>query len=332
MTIAISRTDSIGDVILTIPITGYLKQQFPDCKIVFIGKTYTEAIIRSSSSIDVFLNWDEFENSEEETQVQKLKSYSIDWFIHVFPKKKLARLAKKAGIANRVGTSHRTFHFLTCNKLVNFTRKKSDLHEAQLNFKLLAPMGIDTIPPVDELHRYYGLVVTKAFANPVFNMLSNDKVNVILHPKSKGSAREWGLDNFGKLIGLLSEEQYRIFISGTADDGVLMKDWFSELDDRVVDITGKLSLEEFVAFIAKVDVLVAASTGPLHIAASIGIKALGLYPPIKPMHPGRWKPIGKNVHVLVVDKDCEECRGGGPCKCMLAIKPEDVAARIISEP
>ena len=125
MNIVISRTDSIGDVILTIPITGYLKEKYPDCKIFFLGRTYTKAIISSSANIDIFINWDDLSNQKEKEQIEFLRKLQIDWFIHIFPNKQIARLAKKAGIPNRVGTSHRTYHLLTCNRLVRFSRKKS---------------------------------------------------------------------------------------------------------------------------------------------------------------------------------------------------------------
>ena len=45
-TIAISRTDSIGDVVLTLPICVWLKKHFPEIKIIFIGSTYTLPIIK----------------------------------------------------------------------------------------------------------------------------------------------------------------------------------------------------------------------------------------------------------------------------------------------
>ena len=55
-TFCISRTDSIGDVILTLPIVGYLKKSFPESKIIFFGKKYTEAILNLIPEIDEILN------------------------------------------------------------------------------------------------------------------------------------------------------------------------------------------------------------------------------------------------------------------------------------
>ena len=38
--ILISRADSIGDVVLTLPMAGVLKQILPGVKIIFLGKNY----------------------------------------------------------------------------------------------------------------------------------------------------------------------------------------------------------------------------------------------------------------------------------------------------
>jgi ADP-heptose:LPS heptosyltransferase len=72
------------------------------------------------------------------------------------------------------------------------------------------------------------------------------------------------------------------------------------------------------------DVLVAASTGPLHIAAALGVKAIGLFAPMRPIHPGRWAPVGKDAHFVVIDKTCEDCRKGGSCACIEAIEVQKV--------
>ena len=37
MRIILSRTDSIGDVVLTLPMAAALKQSFPGCTVVFLG-------------------------------------------------------------------------------------------------------------------------------------------------------------------------------------------------------------------------------------------------------------------------------------------------------
>ena len=328
--IIISRTDSIGDVILTLPLAGIIKEYYPNSKIIFIGKTYTKDIISLSKHVDEFINWSELELLETNDQISELKAYNADYIIHIFPNKKIAQLAKQSKIQNRIGTGHRTFHWTTCNKLVNFSRKKSELHEAQLNTKLLHPLEIDRDFTLEELSNYYGFDNVKPLDDAFVQLIDPKRFNLILHTKSKGSAREWGLDNFKKLIEILPKEKYKIFLSGTEEEGQLFRNQLLG-SEHVIDISGKMTLAQFISFINTADGLIAASTGPLHIAAALGKRALGIYPPIKPMHPGRWKPIGRNADYVVQTEECSDCRSGGACHCMLDLSPELIASKIIKE-
>lgn len=327
--IIISRTDSIGDVILTLAVAGKLKERFPSCEIIFLGRSYTHDVIKACEHIDTFLNWDELSSIEETEAAGVIRKIAADLIIHVFPRRSIATLAKKAAIPTRLGTTNRLYHWNTCNKLVRLSRRKSDLHEAQLNLKLIENIaGSSTIPP-DEISKLYGLVNTEALNDRFSSLIDRSKKNIILHPRSKGSAREWGLSNYIRLIGQLPEEEFKIFISGTDEEGQLMKDSGIFNAPHVSDLTGQMSLGQLISFIGRCDSLVAASTGPLHLAAAMGIRAIGIYPPIRPMHPGRWAPIGEQATFLVKDKKCSDCRKQGPCHCMEEIHPEDVKKKLI---
>jgi ADP-heptose:LPS heptosyltransferase len=327
--IIISRTDNLGDVILTLPMAGILKQEFPGSTIIFLGKKYTKPIIDACGHIDEFIDWDELkmriDNGEWRMEDEKLKA---DIILHVFPVKQIQRFAKKAKIPIRIGTSHRVYSWLYCNKLVHYTRKKSNLHEAQLNLMLLKPLGITREYPLSEISCLYGLTKIPSLST---NLRPNpNHFNLILHPKSKGSAREWGLDNFSKLIDLLPEDNIRISVTGTKEEGDLMKDFLFHYRNRITDMTGKLSVAELLSYINSCDGLVAASTGPLHIAAALGKRAIGIYAPMRPIFPERWAPLGKNATFLVLDKKCDDCRGTGNCACIRAITPEEVVSKLIN--
>ena len=88
-----------------------------------------------------------------------------------------------------------------------------------------------------------------------------------------------------------------------------------------------MPLSEFITLISLCDGLVANSTGPLHIAAALGKDAIGIYPPMRPIHPGRWAPLGVHAQALVLDKECSDCRGNPhECHCIMSIEPALVAA------
>ncbi|HOZ87322.1 MAG TPA: glycosyltransferase family 9 protein, partial [Bacteroidia bacterium] len=168
----------------------------------------------------------------------------------------------------------------------------------------------------------YGFTKLPGLDKQFMDLIAPGKFNLILHPKSKGSAREWGIANFKKLVACLPAERFNIFISGTAEEGKLMPELLS--DPRVTDLTGKMNLRQLVAFINQCDGLVAASTGPLHVAAALGKRALGLFVPRKPIHPGRWRPLGQRARALVYDEDCVSCASGADCTCITKISPEQI--------
>ena len=318
--IIISRTDSIGDVVLTLPVAAAIKKKFPAIKIAFLGKAYTRPVIEACRYIDEFIELDDF--MKKEMTIAGKKPEAI---LHVFPVKKIAFRAKKLGIPMRIGTTNRIYHWAACNKLVKLSRKKSGLHEAQLNLKLLRGLGIDDSSSLDEIGHSFGLEKIRPLEKRFSGLLEQEKYNLILHPKSQGSAREWGMPNFISLIHLLGKSPINIFISGTEKERVLLQPLFDAVGGQVKDITGLMSLDEFISFIQHADGLVANSTGPLHIAAALGKDAMGIYPPIRPMHPGRWAPLGPNAKVFVLNKFCEDCRKKNTCACMSSVKPEWIA-------
>lgn len=319
--IIISRTDAIGDVVLTLPLAVFLKQRFQDCTVIFLGRNYTSAVVQCSPAVDEFVSWDEISDNPAES----LRKLNADVIIHVFPRKEIAKAAHSAGIPIRIGTSHRTFHWFSCNRKINFSRKNSDLHEAQLNFKLLQGLGISEVPSMEELNAMLLMSPKGSLRADLNALLDSGKVNLILHPGSRGSAREWGMDRFAELIQLLPADRFKIFLTGTEKEGDMFRSELAEPFQQVADLSGKLSLNELIVFISRCNALVAGSTGPLHLASALGIHAVGLYPPIRPMHPGRWSPIGKNAKVFVADKECSACRKTAQCACMREISAAAVA-------
>ena len=319
--ILISRTDSIGDVVLTLPLAGKLKEVFPGVKIGILGKKYTAPIIDACEFVDEFIEVNDFMKKNP-----TICGEQVQCILHVFPEKKIAARAKHLHIPLRVGTRNRLYHWLTCNKLFSLSRKKSFRHEALLNLEFLKLF--DVLPPysTDQLYNYFGLNKLETLSPDFSNLISASKFNIIIHPKSQGSAREWSLNYFSQLISLLDKEKFKIFISGTAAEGKLMHSFLIEHKNDVTDITGKMNLAQFISFIHQCDGLVANSTGPLHLAAVLGKYAFGIYPSIWPMNPVRWAPVGWRARAFVMDKNCDDCRKKpAKCHCILELTPQMIA-------
>ncbi|MEO1653359.1 MAG: glycosyltransferase family 9 protein, partial [Bacteroidota bacterium] len=279
----------------------------------------------SSQFLDGFLDKDEILTSPA-----ILEKVAADAILFIFPDCALMKLAAQARIPHRVATSHNLCTWRYCNLRVSFSRKKSDLHEAQLNFRLLRPLGWERILPLAEIPKYYGLQTGEQLNEKYRPLLHPDKFNLIVHPKSKGSAHEWQLSNYETLCKSLDAKQYQIFITGVASEGEAIKaeiPHFFEAEN-IIDLTGQMDLKQLIAFINQADGLFAGSTGPLHISAALGRNTLGIYQPMRPAHPGRWQPLGAKADYLVLDKICSDCRKQTYCACINQLSVAQVQAKI----
>lgn len=323
--VLICRTDNIGDVVLTLPLAGYLKQAIPGVQVDFLVRAYAAPVVRQCRFVD------QVRTLEEQDDPQAMfAAGGYDTVIFAFPNRRLAKAARRARVANRVGTSHRLFHLMTCNRLAHFSRVRSNLHEAQLNFELLRPLGIGYAPALAEIPALYGLDAPRN--SDADALAAQAPFNVILHPKSNGNGREWPLARYEELARRLhSESGICLWVTGSAAEGELLAREAPGLlaQPHVRNLCGRFDLAGLTALIGVADGLIASGTGPLHMAAALGRPVLGLFPPVKPIDPARWGALGAQARSLVAAQRCATCTGVEACTCMAAISTGEVADAVL---
>ncbi|SHG39900.1 glycosyltransferase family 9 protein [Massilia sp. CF038] len=319
--ILICRTDNIGDVVLTLPLAGWLKQQLPGVQVDFLVRSYAAPVARLSRFIDQVHCIDDFPRAE-----QLFAHHAYDTVVFAYPNRRLAQAAWRARVPERIGTSHRLYHWLRCNRLVHFSRVKSTLHEAQLNFALLRPLGLTHTPTPAEIVPLYGLAAP-ALARAEA-LAAQAPFNLIIHPKSNGNGREWPLAHYTALAQQLADDGgIRLWVTGSGSEGTLLAQAAPDLLalPNVVNLCGQFDLGELAALIGAADGLVASGTGPMHLAAALGRPTLGLFPPIKPIDAGRWGALGAQAQSMTAPQRCASCADKDSCRCMEAISPAQVA-------
>jgi len=322
--IAISRTDNIGDVVLALPIAGMIRKYFPDAEILFIGKAYTRSIIETSIYINRFIDRDEIISNPV-----LLKALKIDVIIFVFPDHVLASLARKTNIKVRIGSFHKLHHLWNCTHTINFSRRRSNLHESQLNFKLLRPLGIPTEIEKIDIPSLYGMKNIALLPDRLKKFLSADKFNLIIHPKSHGHGKEWPPQKYFELCNQLSADHFNIIFTGTSKEKDFIQEHFNPLFDHFSSIhnaAGVMDLTEFISFISNADGLLASGTGPLHIAAALGKVSIGFFPPMAPVFSQRWENLGEKAFHFELDHCMfqHQCRKKKACKCIESIEIDGV--------
>jgi ADP-heptose:LPS heptosyltransferase len=270
--------------------------------------------------IDCFIDVSDFVTKE--TFIDGEKPEAI---IHLITNPDMSKRAAKLGIPVRIGTMSRTFHWKYCNKLVWLSRTYEGFHEIDGNLRLLKPLGIDKKYSHNDMAALYGLTKYEPLLPELKSLLDNKPFNIILHPKSKGNTREWKISRFIELVNSLDPSSYNIFITGVENEKKYVEEIVAGALYPVHDMAGKISLEQFIPFIAASDGVVSNSTGPLHIAAALGKNALGLYPSLIGKDPARWGPIGYKAQAFALPQPCTKCKTTkDQCACINSILPSTI--------
>ncbi|MFC1493630.1 glycosyltransferase family 9 protein, partial [candidate division KSB1 bacterium] len=296
------RTDNIGDVILSVPVSREIKRKFPDAEITLLCREHTKILGERYPYIDKVIS---IENDNgEELSIGKItgiiKNEGFDCGILIHPTFKLARLLVSCRIPVRVGTGYR-FYSLLLNRRHHEHRKESIKHESEYNLGLLRAINIESGIP--ELH----FEITEEEMQTADKELNEAGIEsgrkfCVFHPGSRGSAMDWSLESFAGTADLLIEKHdIEVLITwGKGEDDIPGK-LKKAANKDLRSLEKVLPLPVLAGILKKAEFTLAPSTGILHLANAVGGKVVGLYPPVPHMSPVRWGPYGQISSALVPD-------------------------------
>jgi heptosyltransferase III len=322
--ILVVRTDRIGDVILTLPTVESLKTNFPKAHVAMLVRSYTGGLADGIAEVLLYDRDGEVKGFFE--MLSEIRRARFDAVIVAYPRFRIALLLWFARVPLRVGTGFRWYSFLF-NKKVFEHRKTVEKHESEYNLSLAKMLGCRI--PDKFVSRLAISEQEKQKAQEIrlsLGIKASDKL-VLLHPGSGGSARDWKPENFALLALELSKQGYCVVITGGTGEAELVNYVAKVSGGKAKPFVSNVCLKEFAAFIQTARLFVANSTGPLHIAAAVGVPVIGFYPPVHVMSPKRWGPLTDKKMIFVPDPaQCPRCKGGD-CQgndCMEQIKVDQV--------
>jgi ADP-heptose:LPS heptosyltransferase len=262
--------------------------------------------------------------------VDYLRNSDIDTVILAQPDRVIARAAFFARIRYRIGNARQKIYLrLFCNPRVHFSKRVTEDHEAQINFNFLRPYGDTVTPTREQIPALYHFDIPRNA--DIATRFAPYTFNLVLHTKSNGHGREWPVEYYTELARLLATQPgVHLWLTGSGNEGKWLREHGAELvsQPNVTDVCGQLTLGELTQLIHQADGFIASGTGPLHMSAAIGQRTLGLFPPTRPMHPGRWAALGTRAWNMCVESSCRDCEKMivDTCDCMRQITPASVHA------
>ncbi len=310
--ILLVRTDRIGDVVLTTPAAGIIRQAFPEASIFFLSREYTRPLLQMQAAVNKVLVYRPEGIHRGWRGVRRLSrellALKLDTAILFYPRPALAAALCLAGIPRRIGIGYRWYSFLM-NQRIYEHRKHGLKHELEYNLNLLTPLldparysiRFDFSLPADLLQWRNKFLAEQRIAGNY----------IVLHPGNGGSAPNLTLRQYRLIINhLLKETDFTILLSGSIAERHLCREIRRGLEQpRLVDLSGQLSLQQLCGVLAGASLFLSTSTGPLHIANAFGIPVLGFYCPARSCAPQRWGAYDQLEWMLVPEvQPCQRCK------------------------
>src|SRR3989338_7347536 len=311
--ILVTRTDRIGDVVLSTPVFISLKNSFPSISISVLVREYTKDIVTDNPNVDEVIIYDpegEHKNIKGLLKLAKeIEKKKFDTALILFLDFKVGLLTFLSKIPRRIGPGTKLAQIFLTDRIKQH-RSKVDKHETDYNLELAEILGAK---PVRQSEIYVPDKITKK-VNVFFSELLTHNLQLItpivgIHPGSGGSARNCKPERYAELADkIIDKTGAVIFVTGSPAEDELLDRLVSIIKGKAFKYISYGGLKELAAVIKRFNVLVGQSTGPIHIATAVGTPVVSIYCPIFVCQPKRWGPIGEKDIALMPDVPfCKKC-------------------------
>ena len=294
--IALFRALQLGDMLCSIPAVRSLRKAYPSAAITLLGLPWAAALIkRFPHYFDNFIHFPGYPDLPE----QPFDPHTFLLFLHTVQHEKYDLVLQMQGNGTLVnpmvglfGGQHTCGYFYKDvyyphNGL--FIEYPENCHEIERHLKLMEHLGLESLDTEMEFP-LYKQDIDELYA---LNLPVIYKEYVCLHPGSRGSWRQWPPEHFAALADNCAIKGFKIIITGTHDEEIIMQKVAALMKHDAIVIAGKTSLGAMGELIQNACLLIANCTGVSHIAAATKTPSIVIS---MDGEPERWAPLNHQLH------------------------------------
>ncbi len=190
------------------------------------------------------------------------------------------------------------------------------LHAVEKDLQLVRALGCDV---EDQSLALYWSAQEDEFVRLLFSAeeVEEEEMKVLVHPTSRWLFKCWRDEAMGEIISRLAAQRVRVFLTSAPDSREIerARRVRSLAQGAVIDLTGRLSLKQLAALIARCDLFIGVDSAPMHIAAAVGTPVVALFGPSGEIHWGPWGRARDGERHTVVAERRFICRPCGKAGC-----------------
>ncbi len=298
---------NIGDVVLTLPVLGLLKKEFPKASaIVVTGGDRAPELFKGERFVRGVLVYNKRSGLAEKLRlIIKLRRMKFDMAIDM---------------------RHSLFPILAGARYRTTLLKKpcGVSHRRAKHLKDLEAIGIST---KDFQYPVLFNREDKLRVNSIINsagILPEDKL-VAVAPGAKSHMKRWGITGFTDLCERLSGA-YNISVAliGDENDKSINNRIISTAAGKIHDLSGAFNLRELAYFLSMCKMLITNDSAPLHIASAVDIPVVAIFGPTDCRKYGPTSAESIVIRKETACSPCEKAACDNNLECMRQISADDV--------
>lgn len=336
MRLLVIRTSAMGDVALTTPVFRAMRDQFPEVEMLLLTRPAFKSFFSSIDGLELF--FPDLRNRHKgfpgliRLYRDIVKNAKIDYVIDlhdVLRSKILRQLFRLSGVRVAVINKGRSEK----ESVINGKKKIRLKHSVERYCDVFAYAGFPVIPAKGKwIIPPPGIILKEELIAEM-----EGSMNIGVAPYAKHKLKMWPENNMISLLGLISEAtKCRFWLFGGREDYEGLNTLQTKIPQST-SLAGRLSLDEELVFMSKLDLMIAMDSSNMHMAALVGTKVISIWGGTDPLVGfSAWmQPENFSIRIPVEELTCRPCTiyGKGECRrgdfaCMNWLTPEMVFKKI----
>ena len=330
-----------GDLFAAMPAIAAMSRHF-GVAVDVLTTSYAAPLVSGQPSVGEILIDDG--RLAERSLIEGLRARNYTHAVVFWSNPRIAKVLARAAIPTRVGQARRLYSF-RYTKRVPIRTESGDTHSHWTDVQMDYARALEVTPEPEDYRVDIKLTeADEAEADRLLAQTVGSQPFVIFH-SARGitaHAPHWPSEHFSAIGDALGDAfAAPVVLTGGSNEAVLVAQTAKRMRSRSFDVAGKTTLRGFAALARRALVVVALDSGPMHIAAAVGARTVGIFA-LRTDLPDRWRPLGPRVEIVGPQYPCPRSCRKETCRtfaCYAALAPERVVAaarlaagRLASEP
>ena len=291
----IVRLSSLGDIIFTLPMLAALRHTFCRSHIAWAVNERWKPLLEGNPDLNDIITLPNSSIRSFFACGKRLRENNYTCVFDVQGLYKSALLAKLTRVKQRIGYSFSYSREGLASLLYTRRVRPTTKHMVDMNLELAAAVGakMDTVK--------FPLLIPSEAQSAIHQFLVSTNISryVVLSPGGGWLSKLWPPDRFGELALKIWEAHGLRIIINCGPGEAELAEIVAANATSALPIIVQYKIPEMMALLRGAELVVAADSGPLHLANALGTPVVGLFGPTSPDRNGPYG--GRDIVVRNLD-------------------------------